>query len=349
MSARWFIAAAALIATPASAQNEEMPDAAKLADQFEYALVAGDYRMLDVTEDFAYFENGARLDPWDGMWRTTTALEGADPADYSGADTLDYRIELDSPESVVRVMEYEENGVRGVMAYRLLARDGEIYRIDVLPIREEFGGDRGGTITLLQPMLPFTMDGALLGPADPAFAQPGGRVDIEAVSGYFAGLNAGNAIPAFADDCVRRDNGRQATGVADSEVLDPAHPDFRPYALGCGEQLASGFYRNYRAAEFDTYTDPSRGIAVVFARLDQPGTVLSFTTPDGTQIAYPGPRGAVVDADTSEQFDGRILTNMITPMSVNGVFIFKFDETGAISHIDAFYRGAPLGWDAIPG
>lgn len=348
MSARWMLPLAALIAAPAFAQNEDVSDAATLADRFEYALVAGDYRMLDVTEDFAYFENGAKLDPWNGMWRTTTALEGVDPAEYAGASTLDYRLDLDAADTTVRILEYEENGVRGVMAYRLSARDGAIARIDVLPIREEFGGDRGGTITLLQPMLPFTMDGALVGPPDPSFSQPGGRIDIEAVSGYFEGMNAGNAIPAFATDCMRRDNGQRVTGVANSSVLDPAHPDFRPFALGCEEQLASGYYRNYRAAELDTYTDPSRGIAVVFARLDQPGTVLTFTTPDGTQIAYPGPRGAVADADTSEQFDGRILTNMITPMSVNGVFVFKFDETGAISRIDSFYRGAPLGWDAIP-
>lgn len=347
MRARWILPLALLSAAPAVAQERKVSDAATLADRFEYALVAGDYRVLDVTGDFAYFENGAQLDPWDGMWRTTTALEGADPTAFPEASTLDYRVEIETPDSVVRVVEVEENGVRGVMAYRLLAREGAIARIDVLPVREEFGGDRGGTITLLQPMLPFTMDGARVGPADAAFSQSGGRVDIGAVAGYFEGMNGVNA-PAFTADCVRRDNGQQATGVSESAVLDPAHPDFRPYALGCEEQLASRFYSNFRAAEIKTFTDPSRGIAVAFARLDQPGTVLSFTTPDGTEIAYPGPRGAVENADTSQQFDGRILTNMITPMSVNGVYIFKFDEDGAISRMDAFYRGAPLGWDALP-
>ena len=87
------------------AQSDETPDAASLADQFEYALVAGDYRVLDVTEDFTYFENGAQLDPWDGMWRTTTALEGADPAAFSGAITLDFRVELNTPNRAIRVVE----------------------------------------------------------------------------------------------------------------------------------------------------------------------------------------------------------------------------------------------------
>jgi hypothetical protein len=63
------------------------------------------------------------------------------------------------------------------------------------------------------------------------------------------------------------------------------------------------------------------------------------------EVKYPGPRGAVEGADSSEQFDGRILTNMISPVSVNGIFLFKFED-GAISRIDAFYRNAPYGWSA---
>jgi hypothetical protein len=90
-------------------------------------------------------------------------------------------------------------------------------------------------------------------------------------------------------------------------------------------------------------TDPARGLAIAFVRLDQPGTRLSFEAPSVGSVTYPGPRGAVENADTSAQFDGRILTNMITPMSVNGAYVFKFRE-GAIRRIEAFYRGAPLGW-----
>ncbi len=133
-----------------------------MADRFERALVAGDYRALPLTEDFTYTENGARLDPWDGMWRTLTAVEGAE--DFP---ELDYRVELVSGDTAVRVVEFEENTVQGVMAYRLVARDGQIASVDILPIREEFGGDRGGTLTLLQPMLPVTMDGEGVGAASP--------------------------------------------------------------------------------------------------------------------------------------------------------------------------------------
>ena len=344
MSARWLIAGAlGLLANPALAQ-----DAGELADRFERALVAGDYRDLPLTEDFAYTENGAQLDPWDGMWRTLTAVEGA--VDHPD---LDYRVQLVDGDTAVRVVEFNENTVHGVMAYRLVARDGAIASVDVMPIREEFGGDRGGTITLLQPMLPFTMDGELVGSADPSLAAAGEvRSDWlnHGVWSYFDTLSGevyGDTV-GFANDCVRHDNGQQATGVADSPVLDPDQPDFRPYALSCRDQLASGFYSNFELGKLQVITDPARGLAIAFVRLDQAGTKLSFEAPGLGTVTYPGPRGVVEGADTGEQFDGRVLTNMITPMSVNGAYLFKFDEAGKISRIDAFYRGAPLGWDALP-
>lgn len=344
---RMFAIALALIATPAVAQ-----DADALADRFERALVAGDYRALLLTEDFTYTENGARLDPWDGMWRTLTAVEGAE--DFP---ELDYRVELVSGDTAVRVVEFEENTVHGVMAYRLVARDGMIASVDVLPIREEFGGDRGGTLTLLQPMLPFTLDGELVGAADrsldanlsrPLSSERMSR-HVSIYSALFSGATLTIEGVPFARDCARFDNGQRVTHRSDRTVVDPRHPEFDPYALGCEAQLNSGFYSRFvYAALGPVIVDEQRGVAIQFVRLDQPGSVLSFRGPGAVQIAYPGPRGAVQGVDSGEQFDGRILTNMITPMSVNGVYIFKFDEQGAIQRIDAFYRGAPLGWDAIP-
>ncbi len=86
-----------------------------------------------------------------------------------------------------------------------------------------------------------------------------------------------------------------------------------------------------------------------FVRLDQPGTVLILHHPRRPDHRLSRPaRPSAESSDSGEQFEGRILTNMITPMSVNGVYIFKFNDDGAIQRIDAFYRGAPLGWDAVP-
>lgn len=341
-----FAAALTLVSAPAAAQ--EQLSVVELAERFEYAMVAGDYRSLPLTEDFSYFENGAQLDPWDGMWRTLTAVVDSNPQLYP---ELDYRVSAIGENRIMRVVEFDENSVHGVMAYRLDARDGKIARIDVLPIREEFGGDRGGTLTLLQPMLAATMDGELVEPIDPVFRQPHavprGHI-LRSLGAYFGVEGAGPSGLRFAEDCIRRDNGHRVTGAPDAPVLDLANPEFRPFALSCEEQFESGYYSNFTFGGMHFVGSDEFGLAIAFVRLDQPGTVLSFTTPDGTEIAYPGPRGAVANADTGEQFDGRILTNMITPMSVNGVYIFKFNEDGEVQRIDAFYRGAPLGWDAVP-
>lgn len=352
MSARWMMAGiAALLAAPVLAQDEvKTPD--QLADLFEYALVAGDYRMLPRAEGFTYVENGAELKPWDGMWQTTTALEGA-----AQFPDLDYRVEFAFGDTVVRLVESNENGTKGVLAYRLLAQDGAIVRIDTLPIREEFTGARSGTISLMQPMIPNTMDGAKIGPAAPVDA--GGPLDAgtmeRAVAYYFSAYSDDRndpdyVLPAFAPECVRRDNGQLVTNLANAPVLDPAKPDFRPYALSCEEQLASGFYANLRLGGQVLYLDPASRQALAFVRLDQAGTKLEFAGSGHIGlVTYPGPRGMPQAVDTSEQFDGRISENMITPLSINGIYLFAFNEEGSIQSIDVMQRGAPLGWTAMGG
>ncbi len=351
MSARWLISLAALLAAPAAAQDA--PSAEDLADRFEYALVAGDYRMLPVADDFTYAENGAVLEPWDGMWNTVTALEGvADPALYPGAAALDYRVEYTSGDTVIRLVESEEQSVRGVLAYRLVARDGKIASIDTLPIREEFTGERSGTVSLMQPFLSNTMDGARIGPVDPSLSAAGevSALHIENVMGrYFARATGEQSEElmmqiAFAPGCERYDNGRQVTNMSDAPLLDPQQPDFRPHALGCKAQMESGFYGNFRVGALQLITDPAHGIGMAFVRLDQPGTVMSFEAPGVGAVNYPGPRGAMAETDTSEQFASRITDNMITPLSINGVFLFKFDGNGAVERIEAFYRAAPYKW-----
>jgi hypothetical protein len=253
---------------------------------------------------------------------------------------------------VIRLVESEEQSVRGLLAYRLVARDGQIARIDTLPIREEFTGERSGTVSLMQPFLSNTMDGARIGPADPSLAAAGAvsALHIESVVGrYFARATGEQSEElmmqiGFAPGCRRYDNGRQVTNMADALVLDPQQPEFRPYALGCKAQMESGFYENYRVGALQLASDPARGIGMAFVRLDQPGTVMSFEAPGVGQVTYPGPRGEAAETDTSEQFASRMSDNMITPLSINGVFLFKFDASGAVERIEAYYRAAPYKW-----
>jgi len=339
-------ALAGVLAAPALAQAA--PTLSQLADQLEYAMVAGDYRPLPHTDKFLYTENGNALKPWDGMWNTLSAVAGTDPRVYPRARALDYRVEIVDGDELVRLVETDENTVQGVMLLRAKAEGGKLARIDVLPIREEFTGARGGTVTLLQPTLPAMMDGAKVGAADPLFtarvARPAARKALtDAANAYLDGMLANRSSAArLAPDCRRRDNGQQVTNLANAKLLDPARPAFRPFALGCAAQLDSGYYSNIRAVRDRHYwVDPGRGLVLVQAQMDVPGTVLSFTAPGFGQINYPGPRGPV--QTNGQQFEGRILDNMISPLTMSSVFLFKI-EGGAIRRIDAFYRGAPYGW-----
>lgn len=351
MSARLGAAAALALAfaAPLAAQQATME---ALADQFEYALVAGDSRPLPTTEDFRYTENGSTLRPFDGMWRTLSAVAGTDPVGYPRAIDLDYRVQIVDGDQVVRLVEMDENTVRGVMALRLRMKDARIAEAEVLPIREEFAGERAGTITLMQPMLPVTMDGALVGATDAAFlgslSSPESRAALLAVAdSYFDALVANRtAGVGIADDCIRRDNGQRVTDVADAPPLDPAQPAYRPFALGCREQIDSGYYTNLMQVRGRRhFVDTGRGLVLSLVHLDQPGTALSFDAPGVGKVDYPGPRGAQQGAHSGEQFEGRIPQNMITPMSISAAYLFKI-ENGQIRRIDAFQRGAPYGWQS---
>jgi len=348
VSARWLTGAAALaLSAPVLAQEATLE---QLADRFEYALVAGDGRVLPRAEGFRYTENGNALKIWDGMWRTLSAVSGTDPALYPRAEALDYRVEIVDGDEIVRLVETDENMVQGVMVLRLKADDGQLTEAEVLPVREEFSGARGGTITLLQPSLPVTLDGAKVGAADPLFsgtvARPASRKQLADIAdAYFEAILAGRVNKLrFAPDCLRRDNGQPVTNVVGAPLLDPAKPDFRPFALGCATQIESGYYSHIRQVRGRRYfVDPARGLVLALAQMDQPGTVLSFATAGFGQIDYPGPRGPV--ATGGQQFEGRILNNMISPLTINGAWLFRIED-GAIRRIDAFYRGAPYGWQS---
>ena len=346
MRAPWLLAGALALAPPLAAQGDAGLE--RLADRFEYALVAGDARPLPRADGFRYTENGNALNIWDGMWNTLSAVSGTDEALYPRAAALDYRVQIVDGNEIVRLVETDENMVQGVMLLRLKADGGKLTEAEILPVREEFSGARGGTITLLQPTLPATMDGAKVDAADPLFAeavatpQPREQL-IAAANAYFDGLLANRSSGvSLAADCRRKDNGQAVTNVADAPLLDPAKPAFKPFALGCAVQLDSGYYSNIRLIRGRRFwVDTAHGLVLAQVQMDVPGTVLSFDAPGIGRVNYPGPRGPV--ATSGAQFEGRILNNMISPITMSSAFLFKIDEQG-IRRIDAFYRGAPYGW-----
>jgi hypothetical protein len=350
----WSDTPAASVPAPGKHAGEPGVDRAgleKLADQFVQALLANDGSRLPLAEGFRYTENGQPLKIGDALWGTLSAYAGQDRELAPAAANLDYKVTLGDPGSgdLVRLIAIDENRTKGLLALRLKAAGGKIAQAEALAVREEFSGARAGTVTLFQPRLMVTLDGSKIGATDSAFltapvAPTDAATMIRAANAYFDGIetNSAKGIP-FAADCNRRDNGVRSTNNPDGPPLDPAHPAFKPFALGCAEQIDSGFFGNVgKVRERRFVADPERGLLFAFAMVDTPGTTLAFTAPGAGKIAYPGPRPAG-KAQTGVQFTSDLAApNLIAPSTAQSAMLFKFDG-GKIARIDAFARASPYG------
>jgi hypothetical protein len=336
--------------------REDRTGLERMAAQFVQALLANDGSRLPKTKAFRYTENGQELRIGDGLWGTLSAYAGQDPVLAPAAAGLPYELTVADPQSgqVVRLLSIDENGTKGVLALRLRLEHEAIAEAEALAVREEFSGERAGTVTLFQPRLLAMLDGARIAAADALFgrnATADAELMVGAANAYFDGIEKGSSrgIP-FAPGCVRRDNGFQATDDPEAPPLDPRQPAFRPFALGCAEQIDSGFYAYVeKVRERRFVADPEQGLLAAFHMIDNPGAHLSFTARGVGEIDYPGPR-AGPSRPTGGLFNsGLAASNLIVPSTAQSVVIFKFVD-GQIARIDSFARAAPYrirsGWPA---
>jgi hypothetical protein len=326
----------------------------RIAAQFVQALLANDGSRLPKAEIFRYTENGQELKVGDGLWGTLSAHAGQDPLLVPAAAALPYDLSVVDPESgqIVRLLSIDENGTKGVLALRLRLEDEAVTEAEALAVREEFSGERAGTVTLFQPRLLAMLDGARMAAADPLFTRSAtADADhmVHAANAYFDGIENGSSkdVP-LAPGCRRRDNGIQATDDPEAVPLDPKQPGFQPFALGCAEQLDSGFYSYVEAVRERRFVaDAERGLLVAFHMIDNAGVHLSFTAGEVGEIDYPGPRAGPADQPGGLFNTGLAASNLIAPSTAQSVAIFKFVD-GRIARIDSFARAAPYkirsGW-----
>src|SRR5580658_10769295 len=129
-------AIAAVLAIPAFSQTKSAPcDRACLesfADQYMDALIAHDPKRLPLSPKLKNTENGQRLSPGDGFWRTATA-KGK------------YRLFVDDPQSgVVTLMTtMTEATVPVSMAIRLKIENRQIAEIETFVVRTGLSGGTG--------------------------------------------------------------------------------------------------------------------------------------------------------------------------------------------------------------
>ena len=352
--ARWGDAPAPRRRGPASPADEAA--LAGLVDRVLQAMAAHDPAGLPLAPDVRYTEDGQDLKVGDGLWGTLSAY-----AARVGAGDLRWRLDLTQPAAgeAVFLGAIREQSTPGMLNLRIRLEAGRIAEIEAVAVRQEEVGERGGTVTLFQPRLLNQFDGAGFARLDATLLEPlgdAGRVPLAAaVDRYFEGLVKGSSrdIP-FGEGCTRRDNGAVTANNPDAPPLDPAQPAYRPFALGCAEQIDSGLFKRIsRVRELrHVAIDEMRGLVLSIAVLDNPGRLKAIEVAGVGRVALPGVRAedpAAGQGRSLEEIDvlfgNRREANVVVPTSELLVQLTKLKD-GRIVAIETVSRGGPFGMTA---
>jgi hypothetical protein len=282
-------------------------------DQYIDALIAHDVKKLPMTARVKNTEDGVRLDPGDGFWRTALA-KGTYRLFVTDTDTgqvtfLGTMREANAP---------TPNPV--IVAIRLKVEKRQVSEIENMVVR-----DVQAATNLEKRVAP----NPVFLEAIPA-AQRATRAELIRVGNlYLSALekNDGKSIPPFADDCQRIQNGVQTTNNPDAvaQSTPPAAPgrggpgkqpppapkpqglQINITALGCADQFKLGYFnfaRRVRDRRF-VAVDRERGLAMVIAELDQPaGKYATFKLADGRDITAGPSRPTTIEVFEVYKIEG---------------------------------------------
>ncbi len=284
------------LAIPAAAQSCDRACLAGFVDQYLDALVATDMSLLPTTPDVRVTEDGVRLPLGDGLIRSVVA-KGTYRLIVTDTET----------ENVVFLGTMREEGRGGqgdpvVFAARLKVDGDAVSEIEATLIRN--------------PQAALLLE-AMKGP-DPLYARPipDNQVQsrgelIAAANAFYSGMeqNDGQGSYPFAASCERMENGMKVTnnpghnpntgflsntgtradakGKGKGKGGPPMPTGMNPSALGCREQMESGFYgftTQVRDRRF-VAVDPAYGLVVGFAYFDYAaGPHREVTLSDGSTV-----------------------------------------------------------------
>jgi hypothetical protein len=261
------------------------------------AALAHNPKLLPLSSDVKFTENGQRLVLPDGHWKTMTA-KGK------------YRLFVTDPVAgqvgvIATIREESRGGQEGVaspIALRLKVRKGQITEIESMVIRPTQSGPAGGGrgAGAAAPVMPSAADTyEKMGVPHHLFTDvipPAERMSrtelIRIANMYFSGMekNDGKGEYPFTDDCERVENGSQSTNVPLREGQprpDPKTATSYSSNWGCKEQFESGlihFVWRIRDRRF-VAVDQERGIVFSFAFFDHAlGKDRIFQTLDGRTV-----------------------------------------------------------------
>ena len=285
-------------------------------DQYIDALIAHNPKQLPMTARVKNTEDGVRLNPGDGFWRTALA-KGT------------YRLFVSDPEAgqVAFMGTMREanapmpNPV--IIAIRLKVENRQVSEIENMVVR-----DVQATNNLEKRGAP---DSVFL-EAIPA-AQRASRADLVRVANlYLSALEKsdGKSAPLFAAGCERVQNGVQTTDNPDAAAQmaplltggaarggpgkQPSAAPPKPRGLqinitsmGCTEQFKLGYFNFIRRARDRRFVavDRERGLVMVIVELDEPaGKYATFKLADGREITAGPTRPRTIAAVEMYKIDG---------------------------------------------
>jgi len=289
------------LAASAAAQTCDRACLENFVDQYMDALIAHNPKALPLAKNLKNTENGQRLEPGDGFWRTASA-KGA------------YKLFVADPEKgeVAFMGDMREANVPVTIAIRLKVAGRQISEIEMFVVRtginngtgaaelEKLGKPRAAFLTAVPPNERMSREDL-----------------VKTANMYFSGLekNDGKGNYPFADDCDRLEDGQQTTnnpnfttgsgfgnapaagrGARGARGGAPATPPppppppplVNPAAMTCKAGFETGFYnfvRRIRDRRF-VAVDVERGLVFSFAFFDHPGgKYRTFKLADGRETS----------------------------------------------------------------
>lgn len=304
-----------LTATIASAQTCDRACLENFVDVYMEALIAHKPAQLPLAQRVKNTEDGVRLDPGDGFWRTAIG---------KGSYRL-FNTDVETGQVVFQgtMREFPSNPV--IVMIRLKIVNRQIAEIENFVVRDanmaKAVEDRGKP----DPLFTATI---------PAAQQASRAALIQTANAYFSGIekNDGKGDYPLAPDCVRIQNGIQTTNNSDAAKAfeppapagrggakgkappAPAKPKPAPvidiFALGCLDQFKSGYYNfvtRVRDRRF-VAVDRERGLVTAILAMDQPsGKYRTFKLADGRDItAGPDKPTTIAVSETFKIEGGKI-------------------------------------------
>jgi len=295
-----------------------------MVERYFDAVVANNPSAVPLSPNVRFTEDGQRLLIGDGLWNT---------AKGKGK----YRLFVtDAPAGSVAVLatiqedHREANNFNGsLISLRLRVAGGQITEIEQIVFR--FPNETGDAHNRTYKRVDAMQTHPLYLQAIPANARMSRDELIRQGNKYFTGLqkNDGKGDYPFTPDCLRHENGGQATLAptpAGQTRPDPKTATGYSGQWTCTEQFESGlmaFVNRIRDRRF-VAVDQERGIVFAFAFFDHSGgETRKFKAPSGREVVA-GP---------------------VQPHTWQIAEIFKL-ENGKIRKIDAFLQRSPYGMNS---